>query len=357
MSDRNITKATRLSVVIPCYNCEKTLATCLSSLLRGSHYTADEVLVVDDASSDNSVNIAKDIKVNTHHLKKNNGAGNARNIGAEHSHSGILFFIDSDIAIAPDAVGRIVDHFNDDNTLAAVIGSYDDNPLATNFASQYRNLLHHFTHQNSQANASHFWSGIGAIRLSVFNELGGFDQGKYSRAIEDVELGYRLRKNGYTILLDRAIQGKHLKRWSIWSMVYTDLFIRAIPWTLLLLEQKNMPSDFSLGFKQRASVATAWLIPLFLLMSIFIPGLWLLASICIFGFIWLNLPLFKLIHSKYGWLKGLASICLHWLHHFTSGLGFIFGTFKYGWQKLTLYIFSSRAEVHIKSHDDMEEEL
>ena len=53
---------------------------------------------------------------------------------------------DSDVAIAPDALSRIVDHFNGDTTLSAVIGSYDADPLASNIASQYRNLLHHFTH-------------------------------------------------------------------------------------------------------------------------------------------------------------------------------------------------------------------
>ena len=70
-------------------------------------------------------------------------------------------------------------------------------------------------------------------------------------------MGYWLRNVGHPIRLDRAVQGRHLKRWSFGSMAHTDLFVRAILWTRLILTYTEMPSDFSLGWGQRISVVLA----------------------------------------------------------------------------------------------------
>ena len=79
--------------------------------------------------------------------------------------------------------------------IAAVFGSYDDEPAEVNFISQYRNMFHHFHHQHSDMEAFTFWAGCGAIKKSIFDEIGGFDQKRYTKpSIEDIELGYRIRK-------------------------------------------------------------------------------------------------------------------------------------------------------------------
>jgi hypothetical protein len=78
-------------------------------------------------------------------------------------------------------------------------------------------------------------------------------------AIEDIELGYRLQTAGCRLALDSAIQVKHLKRWTLWGMVKTDVFDRGIPWTELILRDKCMPNDLNLQLSQRLSVALAYL--------------------------------------------------------------------------------------------------
>ena len=95
--------------------------------------------------------------------------------------------------------------------------------------SQYRNLLHHYVHQRGQIEASTFWGACGAIRRSVFEEVGGFDEERYPRCIEDIELGYRLRRAGHRIVLDKNLQGTHLKKWTLWSVIRTDVCCRAMP--------------------------------------------------------------------------------------------------------------------------------
>ena len=82
-------------------------------------------------------------------------------------------------------------------------------PRLQGVVSQYRNLLHHFVHQHGNSEASTFWAGCGAIRRSVFEEMGGFDEQRFpTPSIEDIELGYRLRQAGHRILLDKACRGR-----------------------------------------------------------------------------------------------------------------------------------------------------
>ena len=67
-----------------------------------------------------------------------------------------------------------------------------------------------------------FWAGLGAVRRDVFAAVGGFDAARYPHpSIEDIELGGRLAARG-RILLDPAMQGTHLKEWTLRSMVTTD---------------------------------------------------------------------------------------------------------------------------------------
>ncbi len=323
-----------LSVLIPCFNAAETLGGCLDALLEHSRVPPDEVIVVDDASQDRSVAVASRPGVEVITAKINAGPGVTRNLGAAHAGGEVLVFVDADVAVAPDALGRLARHFAEDPDCTAVIGSYDSEPEARNPVSEYRNLLHYYVHQHAPEQASHFWTGLGAVRKSTFDALGGFDVAEFNRAIEDVELGYRLRDAGYSIRLDRRVQGKHLRRWSFGSMARTDLFVRAIPWTRLILTHTEMPTDFSLGWGQRVSVALAWLLPAALLAALVWPQALLVVLPALGLFVGVNLDFFRFLHVQRGWGLALAAVPLHWFYHFNSGLGFVLGVIGFGWQRL-----------------------
>jgi len=129
-------------------------------------------------------------------LAERHGPAYARNRGAELARGDILFFVDADVVLAADATAQVRDAFREDPQLAAVFGSYDDAPAATNFLSRYKNLLHHHVHQTSRADASTFWAGCGAIRAAMLARAGGFDESFRRPSIEDIELGRRLRRAG-----------------------------------------------------------------------------------------------------------------------------------------------------------------
>jgi GT2 family glycosyltransferase len=216
---------------------------------------------VDNGSTDDSVSIAESHLATVLHCPGPSGPGAARNTGANYAKGMILFFVDADVVIRPDTATKIVEHFQLNAGVAAVFGSYDDTPPASNFLSQYKNLLHHFVHQEGNPEASTFWGGCGAIRKNVFQAVKGFDQDRYPNpSIEDIELGYRLRSQGYRILLDKNIQVTHLKEWRLKSLLRADILYRAVPWSKLILESKGMINDLNLQGSQRICGGLACLI-------------------------------------------------------------------------------------------------
>lgn len=186
------------------------------------------------------------------------GPAAARNAAAARARGEILVFVDSDVVIEPTALGAIASRFACDPGLTAVFGSYDDSPAAPGAVSRFRNLLHHHVHQGAAGQAETFWAGLGAVRREEFEAAGGFDAQRFPRAaIEDIELGARLRDRGGRIHLDPAIQGTHLKRWTLRSMVGTDFARRGVPWARLQLERRSAGGALNLAPRQRASALAA----------------------------------------------------------------------------------------------------
>jgi glycosyltransferase involved in cell wall biosynthesis len=247
-----------LSVIIPAYNAAHYLTQCLERLSQST--VPYECIVVDDCSTDNTVEVALRFGAKVLHTEKRSGPSHARNLGAKAAEADLLFFIDADVCVYPSTLQRILDNFQEDPGIDALIGSYDDSPESKDFLSQYRNLMHCYTHQHGKREASTFWSGCGAIRKQVFLEHSGFEESYDRPAVEDIELGYRLKHSGKRIVLDPGLQVKHLKVWSFLGVVKTDIFDRGIPWTELILRDKNLPNDLNLQLSQRVSVALVYLL-------------------------------------------------------------------------------------------------
>jgi len=247
-----------VSLVIPVFNGGAFLPSCLDHLSRST--APYECIVVDDGSTDDSAEIARRFGIKVIPTGGRWGPARARNLGAKNAAGDIVFFIDSDVCVSPDTIERLLAHFDEDPNLDALIGSYDDSPGAKDFLSQYRNLMHCYTHQRGRHQASTFWSGCGAIRKNVFLEYSGFDESYDRPAIEDIELGYRLKHNGKKLMLDPSLQVKHLKAWSFFNLVKTDVMDRGIPWTELILRDECLPNDLNLQLSQRVSVVLAFLV-------------------------------------------------------------------------------------------------
>ena len=280
--------APQASVIIPARNCAGHLGAALRSLAL-STYKDYEVIVVNDASADQTGEVAMSAGATVIDLPHQRGPAAARNIGVRIARGEFLVFLDADVCIQPGTIERLLATLRARPTIAAVFGSYDRTPHAANIVSQYRNLVHHFVHQTSSRSASTFWAGCGAIRREVFAAVGGFDESYVRPSVEDIELGIRLRTAGHAILLNPLVQVQHLKRWDLWSMLVTDVFSRGVPWTRLLLRERALPNDLNLKVDQRISAVLALVIlALIGAMALDHPWIWTVAALSLVGFLALD---------------------------------------------------------------------
>jgi GT2 family glycosyltransferase len=313
----------QVSVIVPVHNRPQELRECLSALVASS-VCDTEIIVVDDASTDATASVAEGAGVKLMRLPKNSGPAAARNYGARHAQGDILFFVDADVVLAPGALDRVKRVFAEQPNLAAVFGSYDAKPQAQGTVSQYRNLLHHFVHQHSKPDACTFWAGCGAIRRSVFENMAGFDEKRFPHpSIEDIELGYRLREAGRRIILDKGLQVTHLKRWTLQSVVWTDIYRRAVPWARLILESNDAPYDLNLKMGQRLSGALVVLALLLMSVAVFRLELLALAAGMLLAVIVLNRNLYLFFYRERG--AAFTSVCipLHLLYYLYSALTYL----------------------------------
>ncbi len=318
-----------VSIIIPVYNDPKRLNKCLQALLR-SDFKSFECQVVDDNSNEDTLSVARQFPVEIIELSQNSGPAHARNSGAKASSANILVFIDSDVLVFPDTISKIVRAFREHKDVAAIIGSYDDQPQETSFVSEFKNLLHHYVHQNSSEQASTFWSGCGAIRKNVFMEAGGFSELFKRPAIEDIELGYRLRNTHHKIMLKKEIQVKHLKRWTFWGLIKTDVLDRGIPWTHLMLRDKSIVNDLNVSMSQRLSVFLVYLL-LFtaIVFAGFFKELLFLPALIFLSILVINIDLYRFFIQKRDFSFAAMAIPFHFLYYYYSGLSFFLGIITY----------------------------
>lgn len=241
-----------IAVIIPVFNSSDLLSETLKALQAGSRLP-DELIVVDDGSTDSSAAIADAFGAKVIVMPHNMGPAACRNRAAIMTHSEILMFLDADTCVHSDTLELMERHFKQDPSLSAVIGSYDETPRDPALCSQFRNLAHCYVHHSANRNALTFWSGCGAVRRSAFLRAEGFDERYRRPSIEDIELGYRMSDKGERILLDPDVSVTHTKRWTVANSIKTDVMDRGIPWMALLLERGKIPDDLNLRKHHRFS--------------------------------------------------------------------------------------------------------
>jgi GT2 family glycosyltransferase len=318
----NFQSAPSITVIIPVHNGGENLRLCLQAL-SASIRSADEVIVVDDGSTDQSANIASSFHTQVVSLTgAPHGPAVARNRGAEIARGNLLIFLDADVLAHPDTLGLFEKYFWENPEITAIFGSYDDRPPGRGLVSRYKNLLHHYTHQHSQREASTFWAGCGGIRRKVFAQMGGFSESYLRPSIEDIELGVRLRQAAYRVWLCNDIQVTHLKNWTLKSMLISDIRDRAIPWTRLILQQGRLPTDLNLDKKNRLGAIVAWLALLSFLIGIISTPMFVGVVLFIIALVLLNRDLYIFFVRHGGFRFALVAIGPHILYLLYSSLIF-----------------------------------
>jgi glycosyltransferase involved in cell wall biosynthesis len=195
-----------VSIIIPAYNSTRTLAVCLASA-RAQTYPDVELVVVDDASTDGCAELTGEFSCTLVRHPVNRGVSAARNTGVRASRGEVLFFLDSDVALAPDAVAVAVRELADHPDCGCVFGCYDKEPLFGNrWVQRYRMLHLYFALRRVAGPAQTALFALAAVPRAVFDLVGPFDEGL--RSAEDDDYSERLLPH-VGIRASVAMTGRH----------------------------------------------------------------------------------------------------------------------------------------------------
>ena len=194
-----------VSLVIPGRNAARTIRPCLEAVipLQGRD-GLEEIIFVDDGSTDDTAEIARQFPIR-YVRGTGSGPGAARNIGWRTAKSTIVWFIDSDCVAEPDALGRLLPHF-DDPQVGGVSGSYgnmeEDSLLAC--------LIHEEIVERHLAMPKrvNFLATFNvAYRRSVLEQINGFDE-RFLKG-QDAELSWRVLEDGHQLGFEVTSRVKH----------------------------------------------------------------------------------------------------------------------------------------------------
>lgn len=184
----NATGKPLVSVIIPVFNEEKNISTCLESL-QNQTYQKIEIIVVNDCSTDRTIDVVKKIKntsglnIKTVNMDRHKERGIARNTGAAYSKGSYLLFIDADMKLDKNVVKECVELINKDGEVKAVIIS--ELSFGEGFWAKCRNLEKRCYIGDDVIEAARFFD------KKAFDEVGGWDEKMVSG--EDWDLTRRIR--------------------------------------------------------------------------------------------------------------------------------------------------------------------
>mgnify|MGYP001610701778 FL=1 len=264
-----------ISIVIPMYNAKKHINDVLEAIFQQDYSGQVEVIVVNDGSTDNSLEIVKGFKGNGD-LKiidqPNQGAVAATNNGFKAAIHDIICSIDSDVVIHKEWLHKIIEEF-DDSEVGAVQG-YIKTPEGVSFLARmagydlehrYDRLNSKYTTQVSTANT--------AYRKSALKKAGHFNpEFKYGY---DNDISYRLQKAGYKLVFSKDALCKHYWKTDLKSYIKQQYWSAYGRMQLIRKHTERIGGDTVSGLRMILQVPLTMLF-----FTLFIPGLISLSYIC-----------------------------------------------------------------------------
>jgi glycosyltransferase involved in cell wall biosynthesis len=315
-----------VSVIVPSHNSTKTIGLCLESVLTQT-YPNIELIVVDDASTDESPEIVRRYDCTLVRLDTNAGAGIARNHGIRASHGEILFFLDSDVALAPDAVANAVRVLGENPSFGAAWGIYGDRPLVDDGMVERVQVLygHYRQIQPSPVHTGHF--AVGAVRRFVVDAIGGFDERLFGQwTNEDHEYGLRIAEH-FPVTRALGVVGYHDDDDRV-SSVLRKRFGRAVSLMPLILTTRDLKPEREALHRPQELIA-ALLATITAPLVLLDPVLAVLPAAFLAWFISVNLPLLRFVRRSAGWRVALATVLLSFVYGLAVAAGGISGAVRY----------------------------
>jgi len=223
-SPNDLNSETKVTVAIPCFNSSRSLPRLILSLNRQKRL-ADEIMIIDDGSTDATKRIAERYSVKVISHEANKGVAHARNTALNNAIGHIIFYLDADTVPDEQCIELILREFKKRNVSA--VGGQEFFSDSGNIYDLWRNLFWRQTHGASKI--ENVWMLMGlcfSFRKNVLLGMGGFNE-DYRTNGEDVDIGCRLKRKGLKQVYNPEIGVNHFRYdtfKSVLSMVYRHSF-------------------------------------------------------------------------------------------------------------------------------------
>jgi len=185
----------KVTVAIPCYNSSSYVGAVIESVLVQSR-PADEILVVDDGSTDGSAEVIGRYPVRLLQHTSNQGLAAARNTAIEKAKGDVIVFIDADAVADTDLLKVLLSGYD-----APEIGGVGGQGVEANIrslADRWRARHASQSHGVVARDVEFLFGLCMSFRIGVLREIGGFNPAFRTNA-EDMDISLRVRKAGYRL--------------------------------------------------------------------------------------------------------------------------------------------------------------
>ena len=223
----------KTAAVIPNWNGEELLRKNLPSVFKAGF---DEVVVVDDCSTDKSVEEIKNskLKMQNSNLKlkileneENLGFARTVNRGVEATRADIVFLLNTDVTPAGDIIKPVLEHFRDPEVFGVSLNEGKYGWARPKIESGF---LGHEPGERTNRKHATFWvsGGSGAFRKSMWDKLGGLDTIYSPFYWEDVDLSFRALKQGWKLVWEPEARVEHEHEATINKRYFSERYLNYI---------------------------------------------------------------------------------------------------------------------------------
>jgi len=297
-----------ISIVIPAYNCEKTIIPLLESIRKSKNidFAELEVIIVDDCSTDATSEMiistmgpasyvsqlrssiaSRNESFLLHNrysrlqgeacfgiprlnhpllnlkiikLKTNQGPAAARNVGVKYAKGKVVLFLDADVVLYKNTLFEIVRSFKNDPDLYAMTGVWDKKQRSHHFFPKFKALRDwsYWINERDPKNYYYLFSTrVAAIDRGLFNRLGGFDTTYKHALVEDIEFTYRIARRYAVVFNPKAVV--HHEFEDFWPIA-KKYFWRSFYWSKIYRERKKFDPVATTGKEAVTTVSAGGMI-------------------------------------------------------------------------------------------------
>lgn len=319
-----------ISIIIPTYNSSGFMPELLSSIFRQA-IDDMEVIIVDDCSTDNTVELTLKHPVRVIKMDKNGGPARARNRGVREAKGDIIFFLDSDVVVLDGTVQAVKDHFEKDPSAKCVIGICTTESLNKGFVPHYMAMFEYIHLIGTPGNkVSVFAPRCGAMKRDFFLEIGGYNESYKGADVEDFELARRVNRTD-PIILNEKMLVRH--QFAGFKQAMRNYFKRTVMWVHLFFKEKKLDNAGPTAPSNGIAALCAFTSFALLLLLPAVPVLKNAVTILLMIFLIANLKWWNFMRKEAGLLFAVKALFLNYILGIDIMIAAAYGILSYPFSK------------------------